>query len=204
MQSEIVIEVTQLPCYNQRIQVTAISSVFRCFSATFWCESSTKVLKFLFVMTYLLHKLRIVSLFVIMKGFIQYLGFIEITFTRSEAYCQVTLLVQLSYDCQIAILSCYIQLFLQSSFFLRLELLSRQFTSFQISIVSFVSRYHLVSFIMIVLFCQICIFMSYLRGRNLNYRFSVRTYLYGYIHLCYYYIYQRLTGFRNFVSQYLF
>ena len=98
MQSEIVIEVTQLPCYNQRIQVTAISSVFRCFSATFWCESSTKVLKFLFVMTYLLHKLRIVSLFVIMKGFIQYLGFIEITFTRSEAYCQVTLLVQLTYD----------------------------------------------------------------------------------------------------------
>ena len=51
-------EVTPLLCYDQRIQVTAISSVFRCLSATLWCESSTKVRKFLYA------KLRIVSLLV--------------------------------------------------------------------------------------------------------------------------------------------
>ena len=71
---------------------SAISSVFRCLSATLWCESSTKVRKFLFA------ELLIVSLFVITKGFMKYLGFIEVAFTRSKAYCQVILPVQLSYD----------------------------------------------------------------------------------------------------------
>ena len=56
--------VTPLLCYDQRIQVTAISSVFHCLSATLWCESSTKVGKFLYA------KLLTVSLFVITKGFI--------------------------------------------------------------------------------------------------------------------------------------
>ena len=44
-------------------QFTTISSVFCCLSATFWCELSTKVCKFLFA------KLQIVSLFIVTKGF---------------------------------------------------------------------------------------------------------------------------------------
>ena len=39
-QLEIFSEVTPLPCYDQRIQVTATSSVFYCLSAVFWCELS--------------------------------------------------------------------------------------------------------------------------------------------------------------------
>ena len=45
-------------------EVTAILSVFHCHSATLWCESSTKVRKFLFA------KLLVVSVFVVTKGFV--------------------------------------------------------------------------------------------------------------------------------------
>ena len=70
-------------------------------------------------------------------------------------------LVQLSYDYQIVILSRYIQLFckIASIFsFVTTRVVIASVQQFEGSIVTSVSRYDLVSFIMISLFCQICIF----------------------------------------------
>ena len=80
-------------------------------------------------------------------------------------------LVQLSYDYQIVILSRYIQLFctiaLISSFATTRVVISPVY-QFQVSIATSVSPYRLVSFILISLFSQICIFMPDLGGRIFN------------------------------------
>ena len=64
-------------------------------------------------------KLQIINAFFItLRFYLVYLGFVQIAFTRSiiaEAYCEVALLVKLSYDYQIVILSHYYLAILQDS-----------------------------------------------------------------------------------------
>ena len=114
--------------------------------------------------------------------------------SRSQDLRLVVKLLNLSschnYDYQIVILSRYIQLickraidifacYQKSCYHLRLLVQAPIVTAF-------------VSFIMIALFCQICILMPHLRGRTLNYRFSFPTYLcdyYIYLHDCHIYLY---------------
>ena len=107
LQSEIVSEVTPLLCYDQRIQFTTISSVFCCLSATFWCELSTKVCKFLFA------KLQIVILFIAQRDSLSIQVLLKLL--SQDLRLIVKLLYQsiLSYDYQIVILSPCIYMLLQ-------------------------------------------------------------------------------------------
>ena len=85
----------------------------------------------------------------------------------SKAYCQDTYVVQLSYDYQIVILSCYIQLFCKIAVDIFICYNKNCYCLsllVQTSIVMFVSPYGLVSFIMIVLFCQILQFYALSKG----------------------------------------